>query len=91
MSNLTVVDIWAEWCGPCKKFAPIFEALKEKHPEITWYKVDADDPASAEIIQRFNVRGIPTILIIRDDDLIFSHAGILSEAQVENLISTYAE
>lgn len=90
MSKLVIVDIWAEWCGPCKKFAPIFESLKEKYLEHEFIKVDADKEDSQAVLQKFSVRGIPTILIIRDNELVFSHAGILSQAAMESVIATYA-
>lgn len=83
--KVTIVDVWAEWCGPCKRFAPIFERLSQQYEDIEFVKLNADE--NSEFLQKWSIRGIPTIMVFLDDEPIFSHAGILSEGAMHDLIS----
>ncbi len=87
MSNkeLVIVDVWADWCGPCKRFAPIFEKLAQEYTDIQFVKVNADE--APEFLDRWSIRGIPTIMVFENQQPIFSHAGILSEPAMRDLIS----
>ena len=80
-----LVDFWAEWCGPCKSFAPVFEAASEQHSDITFAKVDTED--QRELAGYFEIRSIPTLMVFRDNVLVFRQAGALPGSALESLIS----
>lgn len=83
--SFLIVDFWAEWCGPCRQFGPIFERVSNKYPEITFAKVDTD--AHQELSAMAGIRSIPTLMMFRDGILIFNQAGALSEPAFEDVIS----
>ena len=83
-SDIVLLDFWAEWCGPCRTFGPIFEKVSEDHDDITFGKIDTD--AQQELGAAFDVRSIPTIAAIRDGVMVFKQAGVLPEAALEDLI-----
>lgn len=83
-SSFLVIDFWAEWCGPCKAFEPIFEQVATEFPDITFAKVNAD--SESELAQEFNVRSIPFLVIIRDNIALFSEAGTLPAPALKDLI-----
>jgi thioredoxin 1 len=78
------VDFWASWCGPCTAFAPVFEAASEQHPEVVFAKVDTE--AQFELAGSFDIRSIPTLIIFRDQVLVFSQPGALPAQALEELI-----
>jgi thioredoxin 1 len=82
--GIVLIDWWAAWCGPCKMFAPTYEKVAGKHPDITFGKVDTE--AQPELAGSFDIRSIPTLMILRDKVLLFSQAGALPEAALEDLI-----
>lgn len=87
--GIVLLDFWAGWCGPCKMFAPVFEAASEKHTDIVFGKIDTD--AEQELALRFNVRTIPTLMVIRDGVLLASQAGALPGPAVEEVIRKVRE
>ena len=84
-SNATViVDYWAPWCGPCRGFAPVFEKVAEKNPDIVFAKVNTDE--EQEIAAHFQIRSIPTLMVFRDQVIVFSQPGAMPQGAFEQVI-----
>ncbi len=79
-----IIDFWAPWCGPCQSFAPVFEAVSEKHPNILFAKVNTEQ--EQELAAQFQIRSIPTLMIIRDNIIVYAQPGALPESALEDLI-----
>lgn len=84
-NDIVVVDFWADWCGPCKMFAPTFEAVSEKNPDIVFGKVDTE--AEQSLAAAAGIQSIPTLMIFRDSILLFSQPGALPLAALEDLVA----
>jgi thioredoxin 1 len=83
--GIKIIDVWAEWCAPCKKFAPIFEALSKEHTDIEFEKINADENLDA--LHKYNIRGIPAIIFEKEGRVVRTHIGILSRGQMEEEIA----
>jgi thioredoxin 1 len=83
--GITLVDFWAEWCGPCKMFGPIFETVSEKYPEITFGKVDTE--AEQQLAGEAGISSIPTLMVFRDGILLYNSPGAIPAEALDEIIS----
>jgi len=80
-----IVDFWAPWCAPCRAFAPVFAAAATRHPDVLFAKVDTEQ--EQHLAAQFNIRSIPTLMIFRDDIIVYAEAGALPAAALEQVIA----
>jgi thioredoxin reductase (NADPH) len=83
-NHIVLVDFWASWCGPCRAFAPTFQASSEKHPDIVYAKVDTE--AEQQLAAAAQIRSIPTLMAFKKGKLVFNEAGALPPASLEDLV-----
>lgn len=83
-NEIVLIDFWAEWCGPCRMFAPTYEKMSEKYPDIKFTKVDTEE--ETELAGAFGIQSIPTLAIFRDNILLFKQPGALPESALEDVI-----
>ena len=79
-----VVDFWAPWCGPCRSFAPVYEAASDKRPEVVFGKVNTEE--EQELAASFDIRSIPTLMIVRDKVILFSQPGALPASSLDQVL-----
>lgn len=86
---IVIVDFWAPWCGPCRSFAPTYEQVSENHSDIVFAKVNTEE--QEELAAHFQIRSIPTLMIFREQVVLFAQPGMLSAAQLEDVIGKVRE
>ena len=87
-NDIVLMDFWASWCGPCKQFAPVFESISESHPEAVFAKINTEE--QQELAGYFQIRSIPTLMIFREQIIVFSQAGALPPAALEDVLEKVA-
>ena len=88
-NDVVVVDFWAPWCGPCRMFAPTFEAVSEQYPNVVFAKLNTE--VQQELAASFNIRSIPTLMVFREKVIIFTQAGMLPKAGFEQVVQKSLE
>ena len=88
-NDIVVVDFWAPWCGPCRNFAPIFEKAAEAHPEAAFAKINTEQ--EQELAAHFQIRSIPTLMVFREQILLFAQPGMLPESSLAELLAKVNE
>lgn len=84
-NDMVVIDFWAPWCGPCRSFAPVYERVSEKYPQAVFAKINTE--VEQELSNHFNIRSIPTLMIFREQIILFMQAGSLPASALEEILN----
>jgi len=84
-NNIVIIDFWASWCAPCRNFAPVYEKVSNNHPDVVFGKINTEEEQG--LAHQFNIRSIPTLMIFREQIIIFSQSGSLPAPYLEDVVS----
>ena len=88
-NDIVLLDFWAPWCGPCSQFTPVYESISESHPTIVFAKVNTEE--EHELAGNFQIRSIPTLMVFREQIVVFSQPGAMAPAGLETVIEKVGE
>ncbi len=88
-NDIVLVDVWATWCQPCLRFAPVYEKISEKHEDVTFTKIDFDE--NNELATQFGISAVPTLMAFREGVMVFNQAGALSGPQLDEVVTKVKE
>jgi thioredoxin 1 len=88
-NDIVLVDFWAPWCGPCRQFAPVYDALSEQHPDMVFAKVNTEE--QRELAYHFQIRSIPTLMVFREQIIVFAQPGALPPAALADVLEKVQE
>jgi thioredoxin 1 len=83
-TDIVLVDFWAPWCGPCRQFAPVYESMSERYPEVVFAKVNTEE--QRELAHHFQIRSIPTLMVFREQIIVFAQPGALPPAALADIV-----
>jgi thioredoxin len=84
-NEMVILDFWAEWCGPCKSFAPVFEAASQKYPDVVFGKINTEE--QQELAGQFQIRSIPNVMLFREQVMLFTQPGAMPAAGIDSVIA----